>query len=73
MTRLPIVSARECISALEKVGFYVVRQKGSHITMRRDDPFARVTIPNHKEIKKGMLRSIISQAGLTVDEFVALL
>lgn len=41
--------------------------------MRRDDPFARVTIPNHKEIKKGMLRSIISQAGLTVDEFVALL
>ena len=73
MTKLPIISARDCIIALEKVGFYIARQKGSHITMRRDDPFARVTVPNHKELKKGMLRSIISQAGLTVDEFVALL
>jgi len=41
--------------------------------MRRDDPPARVTIPNHKTLKKGTVRSIIRQAGLTVDEVLALL
>jgi predicted RNA binding protein YcfA (HicA-like mRNA interferase family) len=73
MTRLPVISARECVAALEKAGFYVTRQRGSHINMRRDNPFARVVIPNRKELKKGMLRAIIRQAGVTVDEFVDLL
>ena len=72
MSRLPDVSGWECVDALAKVGFFVARQ-GKHITMRRDDPFARVTIPNHRKLKKGTLRSIIRQAGLTVDEFIALL
>lgn len=73
MAKLPVVSARECVKALGKKGFYIVRQKGSHITMRRDEPPDRVTIPNHKEIKPGMLRRIINDAGLTVDEFNDLL
>ncbi len=73
MAKLPVISARECIAALEKAGFYVVRQRGSHITMRRDSPSARVTVPNQKELKKGMLRGLIQQAGMTVDEFVDLL
>jgi predicted RNA binding protein YcfA (HicA-like mRNA interferase family) len=72
MSKLPEVSSAECVRALEKAGFYVARQ-GKHITMRRDNPRLRVTIPNHRTIKKGTLRSIIRQAGLTVDEFVALL
>lgn len=41
--------------------------------MRRDDPFSRVSVPNHKVLKKGMLRGIIKDAGLTVSEFLALL
>jgi len=51
------------------------RQSGGHIIMARDEPLpARtVVVPNHKEIKKGALRAIIRQAGLTVDEFNALL
>lgn len=73
MAKLPVLSARECIAALEKVGFYVARQRGSHITLRRDTPPARVVVPNHKELKKGMLRGIIQQAGMTVDEFLELL
>ena len=73
MPKLPVLSARECIATLEKAGFHVTRQKGSHITMRRDTPPGRVTIPNHKTLKKGMLRGIIQQAGMTVDEFVDLL
>jgi predicted RNA binding protein YcfA (HicA-like mRNA interferase family) len=73
MARLPVLSARECIAALEKAGFYVSHQRGSHITLRRDTPPGRVTVPNHKELKKGMLRGIIRQAGMTVDEFLELL
>jgi predicted RNA binding protein YcfA (HicA-like mRNA interferase family) len=71
--KLPVVSARDCIRALEKVGFSIKRQRGSHITMRREKPPGRVTIPNHKELKPGMLRRIIRDADLTVQEFVDLL
>lgn len=73
MPKLPVVSARECISALEKIGFRIRRQKGSHITLIRDEPYRRVTVPNHKEIKSGMLRRIIRDAGITVEEFSDLL
>ncbi len=73
MSRLPQVSARECIKALEKAGFYVARQRGSHIILRRDDPFARVSVPNHRVIKVGTLRGIIHDAGLSVEEFLELL
>jgi predicted RNA binding protein YcfA (HicA-like mRNA interferase family) len=54
-------------------GFYIDRQVGSHIVMYRDDPYAKVTIPEHNPLKPGTLKSILRQAGLTVDEFVTLL
>jgi predicted RNA binding protein YcfA (HicA-like mRNA interferase family) len=73
MPKLAAVNARDCIKALQKAGFYIARQKGSHITLRRDDPRGRVTVPNHNPIKPGMLRGIIKEAGLTVDEFINLL
>ncbi|MEO8611910.1 MAG: type II toxin-antitoxin system HicA family toxin [Chloroflexota bacterium] len=73
MPKLPVVNARECIKALQKVGFSVVRQKGSHITLRRIKGVGRVTVPNHNPLKSGMLHRIIKDAGLTVDEFVDLL
>lgn len=72
MRKLPRVSGRECIRALEKVGFYFKRQEGSHVILRRDDPFAQVSVPLHKELDRGTLRSLIRQAGLSVDEFVNL-
>lgn len=73
--KLPIISGSECVKVLEKAGFYLDRQKGSHMIMARDEPPPALTVPvpNHKELKKGTLRSIIRQAGLTVDEFIALL
>ncbi len=74
MTKLPQVSGRECIAALRRGGFYIDRQSGSHVTLMRDDPPARVTVPNHrKDLKLGTLRSIIRDAGLTVEEFRVLL
>ena len=56
--KLPRISSRECIRALEQVGFYVVRQKGSHVVMRRDDPFAQTVVPENKAMPIGTLRSI---------------
>lgn len=73
MTKLPVVSGRQCLKALQKAGFVVRRQSGSHIILRRDDPFAQISLPNHKTVKPGTLRKIIRDAGLTVDEFVELL
>ena len=70
---LPKISGRECVRALDAVGFYVKRQKGSHIVLRRDDPFAQVVVPDHKELDSGTLRGIIRHAGLSVDEFLKLL
>ena len=73
MPKLPVVRARECIKVLQRVGFIVLRQNGSHITLRRDSPAARTTVPNHGTLKPGMLYKIIKDAGLTVDEFIDLL
>jgi predicted RNA binding protein YcfA (HicA-like mRNA interferase family) len=73
MSKLPPISGQACIKALSKAGFYVVRQKGSHIYVRRDKPFTQLAVPNHRELGKGMLRAIIRDAGLTVDEFLELL
>lgn len=73
MVKLPRASGRDCIKALEKVGFYFKRQEGSHVILRRDDPFAQISVPLHKELDRGTLRSIIRQAELSVDEFVNLL
>lgn len=73
MSKLPVISGQDCIKALEKAGFYFKRQEGSHITLRRNDPFSQVVVPVHKELDRGTLRAIIRQAGLSVDEFVVLL
>jgi predicted RNA binding protein YcfA (HicA-like mRNA interferase family) len=73
MSRLPRVSGRECISALQKAGFMVKRQEGSHIVLRRQEPFSQVVVPDHSELDRGTLRAIIRQSGLSVDEFVSLL
>jgi len=73
MSKLPAISGRDCLTALNRAGFYLRRQEGSHMIVRRDDPFAQVVVPDHKELDRGTLRAIIRQAGLDVEEFVRLL
>ena len=74
MTALPVVSGREVVKALEKIGFVFDRQRGSHMILRQENPpHRRLTVPDHQDVAKGTLRSIIRQAGLTVDEFDDLL
>ena len=67
MSRLPRTSGRDCVKALGKVGFYLKRQHGSHLILRRDDPFAQVVVPNHRELDRGTLRAVIRQAGLSIE------
>lgn len=75
MTRLPVVSGREAVKVFEKIGYEVVRQRGSHIRMRKvNDRAAKpLTIPDHDEVKAGLLVRLIHDANLTVDEFRRLL
>ena len=73
MSKLPRLSGRKFVRALESAGFYEKRQHGSHIILRRDNPFAQLVVPDHKELDRGTLRAIIRQANLAVDEFNDLL
>ncbi|MDX9936195.1 MAG: type II toxin-antitoxin system HicA family toxin [Anaerolineales bacterium] len=61
------------MKALSKVGFYLKRQESSHMILRRDNPFAQLVVPDHKELDRGALRAIIRQSGLNVDEFEKLI
>ncbi|MGE0642344.1 MAG: type II toxin-antitoxin system HicA family toxin [Nitrospira sp.] len=73
MSKLPSLSGRACMKALERAGFVVKRQEGSHVILRRTQPFAQLVVPDHKELDRGTLRAIIRQADLTVEEFLRLL
>jgi predicted RNA binding protein YcfA (HicA-like mRNA interferase family) len=73
VTKLPRgLSGKEVVKALERAGFYVRRRKGSHMVLRRDNPFAQVVVPDHKTVDTGTLTSILDGAALSVDEFVKL-
>jgi len=73
MSYLPRISGRECARALAGAGFSIKRQHGSHIILRRDEPFAQLVVPDHPELDRGTLRAIIRQAGLSTDQFKELL
>ncbi len=68
MPQLPRTSGREAIKVFESLGFVQVRQKGSHVVLRRDDHGC--VIPLHRGLALGTLRSAIRQAGVSVEEFV---
>jgi predicted RNA binding protein YcfA (HicA-like mRNA interferase family) len=73
MSNLPRISGRACAKALISAGFLQVRQHGSHLILRRPEPFAQVVVPDHSELDRGTLRAIIRQAGLTIEQFKKLL
>lgn len=73
MSKLPRISGRDAVRALEKLGFYVKRRHGSHIILRRDNPFAQTVVPDHKELDRGTLRAILRQVDTSVDEFCRLI
>lgn len=68
---LPVLSEREVVRAFESLGWQVARQSGSHIIMVKENEMTTLSIPDHREIAKGTLRSLIRAAGITVSEFIA--
>ena len=74
MAKLPTdLSGREVRAALERGGFVFRRQKGSHMILRRENPYARVVVPDHKQVRTCTLRRILADAGLSVEEYMRLL
>ena len=71
---LPVISGIEVIKRLKKTGFVATRQRGSHIRLEKSsmEGMVKITVPLHKELKKGTLKRIIKDAGLSVDEFLNL-
>ena len=72
MARLPRLSGSEAIRALERLGFTIVRQRGSHVILRKEMVVGAVgcAVPLHRELAIGTLRGILKQAGVTLEEFL---
>ncbi len=70
MPPVPILPPSDVIKTFQRLGWQVVRQKGSHMIMTRPGHIATLSIPNHPEVARGTPRSLISKAGLTVEQFL---
>jgi predicted RNA binding protein YcfA (HicA-like mRNA interferase family) len=73
MAKLPVISGLAAVKAFSKAGWVVNRQTGSHVIMEKVGHTATLSVPTHKELKRGTLRDLIKDAGLPVEEFVELL
>ena len=72
MPRLPMLSGQEAAKVFGRAGWIVARQRGSHMILLKPSHQATLSIPDHKVVAKGTLRSLIRAAGMTVEEFVSL-
>ena len=74
MSKLPVISGEKAVKCFEKLGYVVARQKGSHIRMWHIDKSKKpLTIPKHKVLGKGLLRKLLRDAEISVEEFNKLL
>ena len=72
MPPLPCLSGKEIVKLFGKAGWSMVRQRGSHMILVKEGSIASLSVPDHKEVAKGTLRSLIRASGLTVDQFINL-
>jgi predicted RNA binding protein YcfA (HicA-like mRNA interferase family) len=73
MPVLPVVSGRVVVRAFEKDGWKMVRQRGSHMALTKPGYLATLSVPDHKEVARGTLRSLIRDSGMTAEKFLTLL
>ena len=71
MPELPLFRPREVVRAFERLGWRVSRRRGSHIVLTKHGGPATLSVPDHPQVARGTLRSLIASAGLTVEEFLA--
>jgi predicted RNA binding protein YcfA (HicA-like mRNA interferase family) len=69
MASLKLCSGSEAVKKLQKAGWSIARQKGSHVMMVKPNYLWTLSIPQHKELGHGLLRKILKQAALTIEEF----
>jgi predicted RNA binding protein YcfA (HicA-like mRNA interferase family) len=72
MPKLPVLSSKELIKIFEKTGYFIVRQKGSHIRMHHSNRYP-ITIPNHKIIGRGLLKKILRDSKISADSLIKLI
>lgn len=70
---LPVVSGQRLVKALERAGWEVARQRGSHVRMKHPDRRISLTVPLHRELKRGTLSGVLNDAGVDTDELRRLL
>jgi len=71
--KLPVISGKEFVKRLEKIGFRFEKQEGSHMILRLTrSPFTKLSVPNHKEISKGLLHRLLHDADISVEQFINL-
>jgi len=70
MPPLPTLRPKEAVAAFERLGWQVVRRRGSHIVMCKPGDVATLSVPDHDQVAKGTLRALIRSANLTVAEFL---
>ncbi len=73
MPPVPVLKPREVVKTFERLGWEVIRQRGSHIILTKEGHIATLSVPNHPEVARGTLRSLIIKAGISVEEFLAAL
>ncbi|MBI2165582.1 MAG: type II toxin-antitoxin system HicA family toxin [Chloroflexi bacterium] len=72
MARLPVISGDDFVKAMRKIGYVWDHTEGSHMTLLHPS-MGRLSVPRHRELGRGLLRTLIKDAGLTRDQFMALL
>jgi predicted RNA binding protein YcfA (HicA-like mRNA interferase family) len=73
MVRQPVVSGAEAVKAFQRAGWRVDRQRGSHVVLLKPGHIASLSVPQHAELAPGTLRALLRAAGLSLEEFTALL
>ncbi len=73
MPMLPLLKPREVVKTFKILGWKVARQRGSHIILTKEGHIATLSVPNHPEVARGTLRSLLARAGITLEEFLEVL
>jgi predicted RNA binding protein YcfA (HicA-like mRNA interferase family) len=73
MPKLPVISGREARAAFERLGWQFNRQRGSHMVLTKAGIPINLSIPDHRELDRGLLRGLIRDSGVNMDDFLKLL
>ncbi len=68
--QIPLLSGREVVKIFSRLGWEIARQRGSHIILVKEGHIATLSVPDHREVARGTLRSLITRSGLNIEEFL---